>query len=117
MEYNPDSRILHVLDFIDNAPPDQVSIELAASRVNLSVSRLRHLFKVGTAMPFHTYVRLRRMQRARALVTGSLLRIKEVAAFVGASDVSHFVRDYRRYYGEVPTRHRRLDSAVKFANK
>ena len=117
LSYDPDPRILAVLEFIDHAPPQEVTIEAAAEKVNLSVSRLRHLFKQGTAMPFHTYVRIRRMQRARALITGSLLRIKEVAAFVGAPDVSHFVRDYRRFYGVAPSRHRQLQRKVKSANK
>ena len=117
LAYDPDPRILAVLEFIDQAPPKDVTIEAAAERVNLSVSRLRHLFKQGTAMPFHTYIRIRRMQRAHALVTGSMLRIKEVAAFVGAPDVSHFVRDYERFYGMSPTRHRQNQRKVKSAKK
>ncbi len=117
LEYDPDPRIVRVLQYIDTAPPDAVTIEAAAALVNLSVSRLRCLFKSGTAMPFHTYVRLRRMQRARELVTGSMLRIKEVAASVGAPDMSHFVRDYRRFYGVAPMRHRRSRTSIKFANK
>jgi transcriptional regulator GlxA family with amidase domain len=43
------------------------------------------------------------MGRAKALLEASFLEVKEVAAAVGFSDVSHFVRDYKLAHGERPS--------------
>jgi transcriptional regulator GlxA family with amidase domain len=47
------------------------------------------------------------MEHAKKLVENSFLTIKEIAAFVGAKDISHFVRDYKRLYGQTPSKSRR----------
>jgi AraC-like DNA-binding protein len=74
-----------------------------ASSFNLSLSRFRHLFKEETGFPPEQYLKLAKLCRARELMKHSALRVKEVAAVVGISDVSHFVRDYKALHGETPT--------------
>ncbi len=106
-DYNPDPRILRVLHYIDNSRLCLVSIEHAARLVNLSVSGLRHLFKRSTAMSFHQYVRFSRLQRARKLLLESPLQVKQIAASIGVTEMSHFIRDYRFVYGGTPTEYRR----------
>lgn len=73
-----------------------------AQMCSISLSRLRHLFKYETGLSLEQYLKLLRFSRARILMQSSHLLVKEVAAAVGISDLSHFVRDYKALYGETP---------------
>ncbi len=79
--------------------------ELAAS-VNLSLSRLHHLFKAETGTTPAQYLRRLRMERARELLGSSSLSVKQVLMRVGARDRSHFEREFKRIYGLTPTQYR-----------
>jgi AraC-like DNA-binding protein len=87
-----------------------ITVDLLAKRLRLSSSRLRHLFAQGTGISFARYLKQRRLAEARFLMEDSLLSVKEVTAAVGINDVSHFVRDYKRLYGERPSasRHKQM---------
>ncbi|HYJ84707.1 MAG TPA: helix-turn-helix transcriptional regulator [Pyrinomonadaceae bacterium] len=89
----------------DNVPRGWTLLELAQA-VNLSVWRLAHIFvsEVGKS-PIH-YLRELRMDRARYLLEASFLSVKEIAHQVGIKDESHFIRDFKKVYGEPPTRYR-----------
>ena len=75
--------------------------ELAAA-AGLSTSRFRHLFREETGVSPVTYLRQRRMERARILLQRTFLNVKEVMAQVGVRDQSHFARDFRRHHGMSP---------------
>jgi AraC-like DNA-binding protein len=79
--------------------------ELSRS-VNLSPSRLRHIFRVETGMPWGRFVKNVRIERAKNLLASSYLRVKEVCCKVGMDDESQFVRDFRRNVGMTPARYR-----------
>jgi transcriptional regulator GlxA family with amidase domain len=78
--------------------------------VNLSSSRLRHVFKNETGMSLGTYVRSLRFANARRLLQKSFLSVKEIAGLVGYSDVSHFVRSYKIIFRERPSETRTRSS-------
>jgi AraC-like DNA-binding protein len=77
-----------------------------AQEVNLSVWRLCHIFKSDVGMPPMRYLRLLRMERAKALLESSFLSVKEIAFQVGLNDESHFVRDFKSTYGSSPALYR-----------
>jgi AraC-like DNA-binding protein len=80
-----------------HAPP-------AAAALNVSLSRLRHLFKQQTGISFARFVKSVRMDRARELLLVSSLSVKEIAAHCAFHDVSHFVRDFKAAFGQSPRR-------------
>lgn len=87
-----------------------------ARSVNLSPSRLRHLFTLQAGIsPLH-YVKALRLERARTLMLDTFLSVKEVMNQSGFSDISHFVREYKRAFGETPSESRH-NPAAKTANK
>ncbi len=43
-----------------------------------------------------------RVERAASLLGTSFLTIKEIAFQTGSGDISHFVRDFKKYYGVTP---------------
>jgi AraC-like DNA-binding protein len=74
--------------------------------VNLSPSRLRHLFKGEVGVPILSFIKVRRLNQARELLATSFLSVKQVS-MMGAGDTSHFVRDFKRMFGTTPTAYRR----------
>ena len=83
-----------------------------ASELNLSVSRFRHLFTREMRISPTLYAKLARLEHARQLIKHSFLRIKEIAAIVGANDISHFVRDYKARFGQTPSEARKSQQAT-----
>jgi transcriptional regulator GlxA family with amidase domain len=97
-----DRRVGVVLGWMEENLGMSVSPEAMAETVNISTSRLRHLFKEQTGnTPLHQ-LKLMRLQRARVLLQSSFLTLKQVMGRVGITDISHFVKDYKTMYGETP---------------
>jgi AraC family transcriptional regulator, arabinose operon regulatory protein len=84
----------------------EVSLNELAQALNLSASRLRHLFKYETGVSPLQYLKLQRMQRAKELLEATFLNVKEVMLQVGVKDKSSFVRDFKKLYGLSPSRYR-----------
>jgi transcriptional regulator GlxA family with amidase domain len=102
-----DSRVRWVLEWVGKSDlSHSVRTEDLAKAVHMSRSRLRHLFRTEVGVPLGKYLKLLRLGRARDLLSGSFLEVKEVAAIVGIIDVSHFVRDYKAVYAETPSQTR-----------
>jgi transcriptional regulator GlxA family with amidase domain len=99
--HTADNRIQHALGLIGSAPG--FTLEAIAATLNLSASRLRHLFKAQLDLSPRQYMKRQRLKHAKSLLESSFLTVKEIAARVGANDVSHFVRDYKAFYGETPS--------------
>ena len=96
-----DNRIRRALAVIQSSPG--LDLDDIAANLNLSASRLRHLFKAQIGLSPGQYIKLLRLERAKSLLESSFLTVKEITGRVGASDVSHFVRDYKAVYGETPS--------------
>jgi transcriptional regulator GlxA family with amidase domain len=58
--------------------------------------------------PLHSFVKTERLDRARALLETTFLSVKQIADTVGAGDVSHFVRDFKKTFAMTPTEYRRV---------
>jgi AraC family transcriptional regulator of arabinose operon len=102
-----DIRILTAVKLV-NAKFDQaLDFKSLAENLNLSPSRLRHLFKTETGTSFVKYLRLVRMRWAKHLLETGFLAIKEISKRVGIADVTHFVRDFEKEFGLSPDRYRK----------
>jgi transcriptional regulator GlxA family with amidase domain len=100
-----DPRITTVLRLLVSA--DGIRLEEAARKVNLSVSRLRHLVREELGVPPHRYLKEFRLRYARQLAENTFLSVKEIMAASGFTDLSHFLRDYKAAFGETPSETRR----------
>jgi two-component system response regulator YesN len=81
-------------------------VKRLAAQLRLSPSRFEHLFKNQTGQGFKAFLLAARMTKARNMLRDRTLRIKEVAAAVGYANVSNFIRDFTKHYGESPSRSR-----------
>jgi AraC-like DNA-binding protein len=106
-----DPRIAHVISAMERNLDGRLTIAALAGAVNLSPSRLCVLFRRETGLTPVRYLRALRMERARLLLERTFLSVKEVMAFVGVHDPSHFTRDFSRHHGVAPSRIRQSNWA------
>ena len=99
-----DPRIAHVIKSMEADIDGRLTVAALAAAVNLSPSRLAALFRCETGVSPARYLRNLRMERARLLLERTFLTVKEVMAFVGVNDPSHFSRDFSRHHGIAPSR-------------
>ena len=88
-------------------PDTRFTVNHLAATVNLSASRLRHLFKTETGMALKKCMVESRLQIAKRLLENTSLSVKEVAAKLGYFYESQFVRDFKRMYQVSPAQYRR----------
>jgi AraC-like DNA-binding protein len=87
------------------ADPD-LSPALLAGELNVSVRTLHRAF-AAAGEPVAAYIRRRRLERARAeLVAAGRPGVSEIAARWHFADSSHFIRAFRKQYGETPALYR-----------
>ncbi len=96
-------RVIRLLTHDLSREPQLIKL---AQAVNLSPSRLRHLFKDETGISLTQYLRAQRMGKAKELLEDTFLNIKEIMLRVGVKDKSHFVRAFKEAYGLSPLKYR-----------
>ncbi len=74
--------------------------------VNLSGSRLRHLFKAEMDQTPTQYLKAIRMREAATLLRTTFLSVKEIMNRVGISNESHFVHEFKKAHGLAPSKYR-----------
>ena len=102
MYKSPDPRVQKIIQISVDEALHNESVEALAERVNLSSSRLGHLFKEQTGI---TLTRFRSFNRMRAVAfnfaDGCSLTDGAIAA--GYSDSSHFNRTFKDLFGIPPS--------------
>ncbi|WP_328356236.1 helix-turn-helix transcriptional regulator [Streptomyces sp. NBC_00445] len=86
--------------------PD-LNARAVAEALHVSVRTLYRVFAQQATSSVMAYVRERRLERARAELISTRLTVSEVAARWHFADGSHFVKAYKKRFGETPTTSRR----------
>jgi len=100
-----DARIRYAFALLDQKP-DMRASELA-SAVNLSTSRLQHLFKTQAGVSIDDYSMDLRLQRAEELVRTTFRSFKEIGQEVGIWDHSNFSRYFKKRFELSPSAYRK----------
>jgi AraC-like DNA-binding protein len=82
-----------------------------AQALHVSVRTLYRVFAQQATSSVMAYVRKRRLEHARAELVSTPLTVSELAARWHFADGSHFVKAYKKHFGETPTASRRELSA------
>jgi AraC-like DNA-binding protein len=88
--------------FIKAHQAEELSLARVAQAVNVSASYFSSRFKATTGMTFVDYVTRVRVEKAKALLQNSYLRISEIAFEVGFQSISQFDRAFKRVTGQSP---------------
>ena len=97
-----DERIMRAVTMIEQDLTIMHSIEDLAAAACLSVSQFKALFRKALGRSCTEYLTMRRMDRARTLLTNTDIPVRIVAYEVGYSDPSAFSRRFRAYFGQTP---------------
>lgn len=110
-----DRRVQAVIDYMSEDLSRPLRLKEVAQSVNLSASRLQHLFKADTNMTALQYLKSLRMQRAKQLIDSTFLNTKEIMQRVGMKNESHFVREFKKMYGLPPGSYKQRLPAPRIA--
>jgi len=102
-----DERIHEAVLFIAHNLTRPLSVRAIADAVQLSPSRVSHLFKDQIGIPPARFVELRRIERAQALLATSSLPIGAIAEATGFSSQFYFATRFRALAGMSPSAWRR----------
>jgi len=101
-----DRRIQIVSSALETSFRRAWNIVQLGQMVNLSGSRLRHLFKAEMDQTPAQYLKAIRMREAATLLRTTFLSIKEIMNRVGISNESHFVHQFKKSHGLAPSKYR-----------
>ena len=101
-----DRRIQIIVALMETGTSTSPDMGGIAREVNLSPSRLRHLFKKETGKTPAQFLKSLRLKQAALLLSTTFLSVKEISNQVGISNTSHFVREFKKVYGMAPTTYR-----------
>jgi AraC family transcriptional regulator len=100
-------RLRRVLDYIDHALDQDMSMQALAQEASLSVPHFMRAFRQSTGHTPLRYVTQQRIERARRLLVASTLPLVDIAAACGFADQAHMNKCFRRLFGDTPGRLRR----------
>jgi len=97
-----DPRVTATLRLIDQLPANVISLDQMAKHVDLSTSRLRHLFREQTDVSLTQYLRWTAMWKAIWLWSPQN-PFEKIVETVGFHDLSHFNRTFNEAFGINPS--------------
>ncbi|WP_444993862.1 helix-turn-helix domain-containing protein [Aliikangiella sp. IMCC44359] len=97
-----DQRISRLLSVLHESPSTNFRGQDLARKVNLSESRMQHLFKEQMGLPIRRYILWMRLRSVLELsLTG--VNLTDAAHSSGFSDSAHFSRTFRTMFGIPPS--------------
>ena len=85
-----------------------ITAEDVASKINMSYSWFRKLFKDYTGVSPAHYIQELKIQEAKQLLSGSDSNIKEVSYYLGFYDIAYFSKVFKKYTGFTPIEYKKI---------
>jgi AraC family transcriptional regulator len=98
----PPHKLNLVQAFIRDHLAEPIRVEQLAAAVHTSPYHFARMFKQATGQPPHVYIVAQRLERAKDLLSDSVLPLIEVGARVGFRTQGHFTGVFHRYVGLTP---------------
>lgn len=100
-------KLRRVIDFIEANLQESIGLDDLARAAGLSANHFLRVFKLATGeTPYH-FLRARRLERARQLLTDNTMPLAELALECGFANQAHFTAAFSREIGISPGRYRR----------
>jgi LacI family transcriptional regulator len=105
--FSGDAEVDRAVAFIRENAARRLLVSDITNHVSVSRALLEPRFKRGVGRTIHQEIQRVRLNRAKALLVGSALPIKQVAAAAGFASVPYLTRVFHRATGETPAEYRR----------
>ncbi|TCK26753.1 AraC family transcriptional regulator [Pseudonocardia endophytica] len=96
---NPVSEVIR---YVRERMSEPLTVADLAHRVRLSQTTLSTVFAEATGMTPYQFVKRMRLDEARVLLLRDDVNVGEAARSVGYTSLSHFINEFKRYYGTTP---------------
>lgn len=101
------SRMERILSYIDANFDTQIRLEDIASKENLSVTHLSHIFSSNFGMTFQEFVNVKRMEQCIRLMANKEKTLLEISYESGFSDSKYMNKMFLKRFGCTPKDYRR----------
>lgn len=112
---NPSQVLIErALEVLNEKYMEEIDDDVVATKLGLSTSHFRHLFREVTGIPFAKYLASLRLEKAKEMIVQDTFRsINEIAAACGFNAASHFTRAFSARFAVSPTEMRKGSLAVQ----
>lgn len=86
-----------------------ITLKEIAEKLDITPEYLGMLFHKETGINFNSYLNNYRIDKARALLIGTDLKLYEIAELVGYNDSKYFSRVFRKNTGQLPAEYRNIN--------
>jgi len=91
-------RVVDIIRILRELPEQKIKLSELAEKINLSESRLAHIFKEETGVPFRKFLLWMRLNDAvRLILKGA--SYTDAAHEAGFADAAHLTRSYKKMFG------------------
>ncbi|MFF2093701.1 helix-turn-helix domain-containing protein [Paenibacillus sp. NPDC058174] len=94
--------IAYIHDHLDK----ELTLQQVARNVHLNPNHFSEVFKRETGHTYIEFVTIARIERAKALLGDSPIKVSDVASRVGYADMKYFSQLFKRYTGFTPSEYR-----------
>lgn len=102
-----------ILDYMSKNVDGQLSLNSVADHFGISAGHLSRMFKEKQGVNFSDYViRLKLETAADMLIKDSSMKVTDIAAVLGYSNVSYFNKMFKEHFGMTPTQYRLNQSSL-----
>lgn len=95
-------NILNVLQLID-AEYNSLTLQKAADHLSFNKNYLSNLIKQNTGATFTELINQKRLMTAQSLIQTTRQPIEDIARKVGYSNITYFYKNYKRFFGHLPS--------------
>ena len=104
---------LAVQDYLEEHLSQPLTRESVAKRFHITPNYLSHIFQKSGSVGFNEFLTSVRLEKAKKLLRGYDLKVKEIAHNCGFVDSNYFCRVFKRYTERSPSEYRRHCRSVQ----
>lgn len=102
-----DPTISLIMHYLENHFADDLSLDLLATKLNLSVAYLSVYIKEKTGTNFSEHLNAIRIRKAKELLMNHNLNVQEISLQIGYQNVTSFIRMFKKITGVPPGEYRK----------
>ncbi|ASA25216.1 helix-turn-helix domain-containing protein [Paenibacillus donghaensis] len=95
-----------MIQYMENHLQDNIGLQDIASHVNMGISSVSNIFKEETGTTVYDYLTNLRIDKACELLSGSGMKIADIAMLVGYQNENSFIRAFRKIKSITPGKFR-----------